>query len=746
MARMKLHKSTRFGDNEVYPIYEIDFSGLSSTGYVQEESNDAVGSQAYKYRQWKTINNNIGLYIPRNIPKIETQEGNIIPFWHRYNNLIDDSYHGVVQERYTMPTENLESYAAVQLGVKPDDWGTNPNYIELLRETWIGHDVIRPYTNRTISTWSSTTSYYEDTKRTELRMFFTDAGCSFTCTKMSYSRGDGSYMWPRTYSVGLYPHPTTSIRFPANYAYTDPEGHVIDDGYYINDTVSVISPSTGYADWSNYTDGYNCQMVFVHYVQNGTDFYGVAIIQMNNFTEQSEPVAIHVSAWDKTFWGTSIVAGGGGSGPWTNDGPTSYVQGGQGSFEAPSNNHGDADGTSTGAIADSWSAKGMAYSEGYNKYLIPLRETSPGVFKAPAFKEMVNNLTDPGVLQGFRNLMYNPISAVITCALIPRSFAPATAGVDYIHAAGLDLTSENAAAMYEQTYKRVHIGSVNVNSFTDSFADFDNTAVYIHLPYVGNFQLDTAAVMEGELSVDYLIDYFTNDITAIVWTRDKFGNYNYRYEWKGNCGKPMPLTQINTMSSKMAAAMLPVATGLGVGAIAGAVSGLAMGGKAAAITAKTAPILKGYGMSTGNIVKNVGGAALHNFGAGFQEGFGSTMGGFVGQQSLVGTAVSAAQALTSGQSILSSNANGGSVSSPINTQCYLAIVRPMWSAPEDYGKLFGYPSDISGTINQSDTELGDPFTNFLSVRAILLDGMTCLPEEKVEIENLMKAGVYVSND
>ena len=562
MSRMKLHKSTRFGDNEVYPIYDIDFTNLSSTGYVQEESNDAVGSNAYKYRQWKTINNNIGLYIPKNIPRQETQAGNIIPFWHRYTNIVDG--------RYTLDADNLSSYAAVEQGIRPDDWGTNPNYIDLERKSASSHNIIRPSINKLTSSWSSSTSYYEDTKRTILRMFFTDTGCSFTVGKHTVSNGS-DYYYARAYSVGTYPHPTS--RTGPHYSYTDTNDNILNNNYYIQDGLAVNPASTSeYQSWSTYPDGYNCQMVFVHYVQDGTDFYGVAIIQMNNFTEQSEPVAIHVSAWDASFWGTSIIAGGGGSGPWTNDGPTSYVQGGQGSFQAPSNNHGDADGTSTGAIADSWSAKGMGYSEGYNKYLIPLRETSPGIFKAPAFKEMVNNLTDPGFLQGFRNLMYNPISAVITCALIPRSFAPATTGVDYIHAAGLDLTSENAAAMYEQTCKRVHIGSVNVNSFTDSFADFDNTAVYIHLPYVGNFQLDTAAVMEGELSVDYLIDYFTNDITAIVWTRDKFGNYNYRYEWKGNCGKPMPLTQIIPASSRIATAMIPTAISSGFSLIGGAIS------------------------------------------------------------------------------------------------------------------------------------------------------------------------------
>lgn len=128
MARMRLHKNTRFGDNEVYPIYDIDFSGIAAdTGYTSEESNDAVGSNAYKYRQWKAINNNIGLHIPKNIPRQETQDGNIIPFWHRYNNVVDGYY--------TLPQENLASFAAVEQGVRPDDWGTNPNYVELIRES-----------------------------------------------------------------------------------------------------------------------------------------------------------------------------------------------------------------------------------------------------------------------------------------------------------------------------------------------------------------------------------------------------------------------------------------------------------------------------------------------------------------------------------------------------------------------------------------------------------------------------------
>ena len=45
--RMKLHKTTRIGDYEVYPIYDIDFSGIAGdTGFTMQETNDSVSSYA----------------------------------------------------------------------------------------------------------------------------------------------------------------------------------------------------------------------------------------------------------------------------------------------------------------------------------------------------------------------------------------------------------------------------------------------------------------------------------------------------------------------------------------------------------------------------------------------------------------------------------------------------------------------------------------------------------------------------
>jgi hypothetical protein len=70
--------------------------------------------------------------------------------------------------------------------------------------------------------------------------------------------------------------------------------------------------------------------------------------------------------------------------------------------------------------------------------------------------------------------------------------------------------------------------------------------------------------------------------------------------------------------------------------------------------------------------------------------------------------------------ITTSNASGGTVSSLVDDQCFLIITRPQWSAPEEYRKQFGYPSDISGTIAEA-------FHGFLSVRSIKLQGVPATP-------------------
>lgn len=97
---------------------------------------------------------------------------------------------------------------------------------------------------------------------------------------------------------------------------------------------------------------------------------------------------------------------------------------------------------------------------------------------------------------------------------------------------------------------------------------------------------------------------------------------------------------------------------------------------------------------------------------------------------------SAAQAAVSGAQTSSSNASGGNVSSPIDTQIWILITRPQWSNPELYERERAYPSDISGLI-------GD-FQGFLAIASAELNGISCTDVERGEIMERLATGVYLS--
>ena len=639
-----------------------------------ERTSDSASSYAYKYRQFKSINSNLINYVPANIPRQEIQDGNIIPFWHRYNNLVDG--------RYTLSQDNLESFAAVEQGVKPADWGTNPNYCEFIRESIaspVSQDILRPYLNRTISTWSGSISYYDDTKRTELRMFFTDTGCSFAVTKTSYSRGDG-YIWPRTYSIGLYPHNMQSLRFPANYAYTDSGGRVIDSSYYINDTISVINPATGYADRSMYTDGYNCQMVFVHFVDAGTDFYGFAVIQMSDFTDSCYPVAIHVSAWDATFWGSSIIPGGGGGGG--NWGPSSYAGGADGQWTFSSDNRGDKIGATVAAIAtDRRTALQAFYSQahGYQLHQI-LPALIPDIFGL---------LYSSSFLERYTQSLFNPLSAVISLHLLPQRLCDPQEATSALTLSGYDVsaslpTPQNFPII--ATIHHEHIGTYEFEA-TDTYLDYAPfTTAYLHLPYVGVLEIDINSIAGGSISVDYLTDAQTGNCAAYITCVDRDGNSEIKYCATGNCAYTLPMFAINQ-------------DGAAVGKIVGSTLGLGLaaitGNPAAAVTAATG---------------------------------------------LAGGIFDAATAKRNTQITGSFGGNPGMIS---DTVCWLEIIRPCIVQPDNFDPLRGTPSLLSGTI-AAYNEHGDGYDGFLRVLDIDAHGIQATADEIQQIETLLKAGIYVN--
>lgn len=691
--RMKLHKTTRIGDYEIYPIYDIDFPGIvSDTGYTQEYSNDAVGTNAYKYRQWKSVNNNLINHIPSTIPKIEPADGNIIPFWHRYTNIVDG--------RYTLDNDNLSSYAAIEQGVRPDGWGTNPNYINLEYVEASSHNIIRPNINKLSSSWSSSASYYEDTKRTILRMFYTETGCSFTVGKHTVT--NGNYYYARAYSVGTYPHPTA--RTGQHYSYTDTSDNMLNTNYYIQDGLAVNPARTSeYQAWSTYPDGYNCPMIFVHFTDSGNDFYGVAVVQMSDFTENSYPVAIHVSAWDSTFWGGSIISGGeSGAGEWGNSTiPTIN----DGTFSSTSDNVGtDNPNYSTTAIQTRVnSALSGLFSGLTGVYSIYLLDTADG--QSISFTELTriyNVLYASGndkFLTRYLQSMYNPLSAVIAMHLIPYQFtASALFGVTVkkqLTISGYNVSSaisETAPPEYNilKPLGRVVFPSLDMPKFFGGFADFaPYTQCILHLPFIGAIELKTNAIAHGSITVEYLCDMISGNVTARISCTDNTGeNTQYVHTASGNCAYNLPLFTMNQNGD----AVGKLLSG-GAGIVSGAL--------------------------TGNPVNVATGIA-----------------------GVVGSAIESSFSPRSTQ--ISGNMGGNNMLMS-NLDIWLEIVRPVWVENMYYQKLNGIPADMSNCIADcgQDANAGIPYDGFLQIEKIDLDNVPCTEQEKQEIETLLKQGVFI---
>ena len=146
-----------------------------------------------------------------------------------------------------------------------------------------------------------------------------------------------------------------------------------------------------------------------------------------------------------------------------------------------------------------------------------------------------------------------------------------------VMAAGAYWTEVSQMATFGDLYDSYHIGDIDIQKYTDSFADFTNTSIYLNLPYVGTKVIDVPSCMFGWLSVDYLIDRFTADCTAIVTVQDLFGNTELRYEWKGNVGKQVSFTQVISPYYRAVASATPAVVGMAIGAVGGLATGLIAG-------------------------------------------------------------------------------------------------------------------------------------------------------------------------
>jgi hypothetical protein len=620
------------GNAEItYPIYQIgDLSKLALA--VAGVSSDYIKFVAYRGNPTET---------PGGIQPVFEDEIPTTPV--EYGNITQNSM------RFVLDTATRKQYCpsahfvVVPVGEKPTDWDTNYFDYFTYQTGQVGNWgnvplAIGPATNpREIPIWESTTQYYKaDTATLQERfnhLFFTKAGYSFGVWSMS-GQGEGDAAYCHASYIACNPRNNAIMDDSNAYIWREQNGDPM--------THSVLNYAQYYAYWRT-----NCMdmappvsgaqvvttpltsdrrdiQIFCYGEYNGEMYYGVMAIAIDSNGELTNARALMFTA---DFWGDSITddtpeQGG-------NWGGNNDRAGGDGTFSAPSDNDGDRNGTSLlSAISTANATFKTVLGGNYNLYYVPPADLT----------KILGVLYSSDYFQRFENSMYNPLSAVLNCALIPEIFCRYSAGVTDMTAGGYNISQHifpNAVQFANpEPLIMQHIGDIDIPKYFGAYPDFaPYTQCKLHLPYIGEIEIDMNKIADGTLAVDYVCDVMSGNVTAWIWCKDRDENYTYCYNATGNCAYSIPLFANSS-------------DGSAIGKIIGGIASIA----------------------AGNVFSGV-----------------------------ASTASGAASAISRHTQV--SGTFSGNIGLTTNPKCFAEFSRPQWVNPANYQNQSGIPSEISGKLS-----------------------------------------------
>lgn len=130
-----------------------------------------------------------------------------------------------------------------------------------------------------------------------------------------------------------------------------------------------------------------------------------------------------------------------------------------------------------------------------------------------------------------------------------------------------NVSSEITANKVGNQYMQISCGSVHINPYYNSFADYDNYRSYkIFLPYYGIVDLSTDDFMGGTVAVRYNIDFFTGSATIAIGTTRPNGAQHILHTYATNIFSQIPFSGVNMMNfynQSIAAASSIISGGIG---------------------------------------------------------------------------------------------------------------------------------------------------------------------------------------
>lgn len=662
--------------------YNYDVTTASGTVNIKSISFSGTNNEIYD------SSGNLSLLLTSAAPKFCTDEGNIIT---TQGGFVDTG-----NPRYEIPDLTFDT---VPIGTRPSDFGINRYKYYLKQDTSVGWTSITAplnyYSSIGVSDFNGYTmtdyndavfntnvQYYKinnsDVTKDLCQVFTADNGTMFGVGKICSYRGSGNWHWS-TFAGCMDSQGSQVVSDCCFYWHT----YGLNDEHNIS-PIAGNSPRRIYIQYDardrtvnpNVALDYNKTCIFfASVVYNDITYTGIIVVENSDDTENAIPIRVKMTLFSPEFWGEAIQPEDVPDTPW---GDESTVEGGDGTYSAPSNDRG------TGGADD------------VAEELAPMITALTSVFAGngsfnihhilpAATPYIMEVLYSTNFLMRYAQSMYDPISAILSMHLIPPKLVQDTENTTRLTASSYDISANMSAGSPATTFPEVvpmhvyHVGTVDISNYFGAYPDFSPyTECILHLPYVGTIKIDTNAIMYGKIAVYYACDAMSGNVCAWVWCKDKNGRCTYKYMATGNAAYNIPVFARNN-------------SGIDVGKILGNIASSVFLGFAGS------PV--GAGLS-----------AIH---AGLS-----------------------ANPFVMPKSTIVEGTFGGNVGILQDDCVYLEIIRPQWANPRSYAEDKGIPTLISGSLES----LG--ISGYVEIDDIDMEALTSTDAEKEELKKIMLEGFW----
>lgn len=308
----------------------------------------------------------------------------------------------------------------------------------------------------------------------------------------------------------------------------------------------------------------------------------------------------------------------------------------------------------------------------------------------------------------------NPFDGVIGAHELYAT--PSKDGYSTIRSGFLD--SGISSIIVRQRYTQINCGSIIIPEYWGNYLDYSPySQAYIYLPFIGIMAVDVDDIVGHAVNVLYHVDSYTGSCIAQI-TCARTGYSNTLYQFSGDCSVEIPMA------------------GGSQAAIKAAMIGANAYQNAANISAGMS-LLGGIGSG---LASGIGSALGGNPIGGIAHGIGQAIGGITSaiSQRAYGEAQHTAAMVSQKSTVQHSGSFGASHGAMGIKKPYIFIRRPIQKVVNNYNRLYGYPAHKMVVIGDC--------TGYLRCREANVQSSLATEEEKTLIEQLLKSGVYVTDE